>query len=374
MRVCFDSQIFCSQEFGGISRYFSSLAKALVAVPGIQPKILAPLSINGYLDDLPQGLVRGFRMQYLSRGALPIRAASVLSAALLEHAMRPDIVHRTYYYPVPRAPRSSRTVLTVYDMIHEKYPQSYSAKDRIAEWKRQAVASADHIICISRRTRDDLLTLLNTPEEKVSVTHLGFDALDGFDDHESSSDFSRRVLGADIPYLLYVGSRTQYKNFSRLLAAYAGSPKLSQSYRLLCFGGGAFSEGERAMIAHYGATNEVRQYGGSDAVLAACYRHATLFVYPSLYEGFGIPPLEAMSLGCPVACSNSSSLPEVVGDAAVTFDPADPQAIRVALESVLDSASERARLIEQGRRRCSFFSWRRCAEETADIYKRVLNA
>ena len=286
--------------------------------------------------------------------------------------MRPDIIHRTYYYPVPAAPRSARTVLTVHDMIHEKCPLDFSSRDPIAKWKAKAVAKADHIICVSNQTRQDLLSLYDIKSAKVSVTHLGFDPLHSLETHRSPAEFRLHALGADVPYLLYVGSRAGYKNFSGLLAAYASSPRLHGSFRLLCFGGGAFSESERSMIAEHGAGGDVVQMGGSDAVLAECYRNAMLFVYPSLYEGFGIPPLEAMSLGCPVACSNASSIPEVVGDAALTFDAADPLAIRAALEWALNSKSERDRLIEKGRQRCLQFSWRRCAEETARIYRETL--
>jgi len=372
VKVLFDAQVFCSQEFGGISRYFCGLAKSLAEVPDVQPRILAPLYINSYLEGLPSEIVRGYRMRYLTRAALPMRAFSVLTGALLERTARPDIIHRTYYYPVPAAPRSARTVLTVYDMIHEKFPLEFSAGDPVARWKAKAVAKADHVICISNQTRQDLLSLCDISTEKVSVIHLGFTPLDGFATYESPADFRSRKLGADVPYLLYVGSRSRYKNFSGLLAAYASSPQLHRNFRLLCFGGGAFTGAERSMIERHDATDEVVQIGGSDAVLAECYRNATLFVYPSLYEGFGIPPLEAMSLGCPVACSNASSILEVVGDAAVTFDATHPQAIRATLECALDSQAKMDTLIEKGKERCLQFSWRRCAEDTAKIYRKAI--
>jgi glycosyltransferase involved in cell wall biosynthesis len=125
------------------------------------------------------------------------------------------------------------------------------------------------------------------------------------------------------------------------------------------------------VIARHGLSDNVRQTGGDDAALARCYRHAALFVYPSLYEGFGIPPLEAMSLDCPVACSNTSSLPEVVGDAAATFDPWDTDAMRAALESALNTLAARDALVERGRVQRQQFSWRRCAQETVSIYEEI---
>jgi glycosyltransferase involved in cell wall biosynthesis len=218
-----------------------------------------------------------------------------------------------------------------------------------------------------------LLATYDIPEERVSITHLGFDPLASLLSGESSRDFKVRVLGADAPYLLYVGSRVNYKNFRGLLDAYAASALLRANFFLLCFGGGEFTSAERAAISKGGVEGRVRFLAGSDAVLAASYAHASLFVCPSFYEGFGIPVLEAMSLDCPVACSNSSSLPEVVGDAAKLFDPADRDAIRGALESVLDSPSAATALRERGRIRRQLFSWRGCAENTLDVYRRVLN-
>lgn len=372
MHVTFDAQIFCSQEFGGISRYFSSLAYEMCAMQEVDLHIVAPLYFNAYLGRLPAGLVRGHKVGRPSILDFPIRAASVLAADLLQRFPRPDIVHKTYYYPFPRTPRGVRSVVTVYDMIHEKFPQSYSSRDPISRWKERVVAQADHVICISEQTRRDLLSMYDIPENRVSVTYLGYDSLESLLTGESDFDFRMRVFGANVPYLLYVGSRDGYKNFGGLLRAYSMSPWLQEHFRLLCFGGGGLSDAERVLISEAGLADRVTQVGGSDAMLASCYRHAALFVYPSLYEGFGIPPLEAMSLDCPVACSNTSSIPEVVGDAAMTFDPADPEAIRTALERVLGSSSMRDTFIERGRQRRELFSWHRCAQETVGIYGEVI--
>jgi glycosyltransferase involved in cell wall biosynthesis len=240
--------------------------------------------------------------------------------------------------------------------------------------KAASVAAADHVICISQSTRRDVLATYDIPEERVSMTHLGFDPLTSLLTGESSKDFKRRALGADAPYLLHVGSRVNYKNFRGFLDAYAASASLRGNCFLLCFGGGDFSSAEQSAISKAGVEGRVKHLGGCDAVLAACYAHASLFVCPSLYEGFGIPVLEAMSLDCPVACSNTSSLPEVVGDAAKLFDPLDRDSMRSALESVLDSPAEARALTERGRIRRQLFSWRTCAEQTVDAYRRVLRS
>jgi glycosyltransferase involved in cell wall biosynthesis len=259
-------------------------------------------------------------------------------------------------------------------MMHEKYPKYFAGTPLITRWKAASVAAADHVICISENTRRDLLATFDIPAERVSVTHLGFNALGSLLAGESPVDFKVRVLGTDAPYLLYVGSRVNYKNFLGLLDAYAASARLRANYFFLCFGGGKFTDAERAAISKTGVEGRVRHLTGPDAALAACYAHASLFVCPSFYEGFGIPVLEAMSLDCPVACSNSSSLPEVVGDAARLFDPRDRDSIRIALESVLESPSEAIALAKRGRIRVQLFSWRSCAENTISIYRRVLNS
>ena len=120
------------------------------------------------------------------------------------------------------------------------------------------------------------------------------------------------------------------------------------------------------------ALEQVMHVGGSDERLAAMYKGAAALVYPSKYEGFGIPPLEAMSLDCPVICSNTSSIPEVVGEAGEYFDPFDQDSIRAAIERVLQSPARRQQLVVLGRSRCKLFSWERCAEQTAAVYRRLV--
>jgi glycosyltransferase involved in cell wall biosynthesis len=281
----------------------------------------------------------------------------------------PDIVHATYYDPsplyTPRAMPRARRVLTVYDMIHERYPQAFPAGDGTAAAKRRAVAEADHVLCISESTRRDLIDMLGVPEAKTSVTYLAA---------------TRPGAGAAPagpapvlpPYLLYVGDRRAYKNFCGLVQALGLSPALRE-LALVCFGGGPLGAAEWAQIDGAGlARDRVHALQGDDARLAQLYAGARCFVYPSLYEGFGIPPLEAMHCDCAVACSNTSSLPEVVGDAAESFDPHQPEAIAQALERVALSESRRQALVAAGRARAAQFSWARCAADTAAVYRRTL--
>jgi len=363
MRVAFDYQIFAEQEFGGISRYFCALAAEMDEISDVDIRIVSPIYINGYLRELKSGIVSGNFVPRLPKTARLIRALSGAFFRPFAAMARPNIVHETYYAPKATYGGSEANVLTVFDMINEKFPDSFARNDPVAAFKMKAVHRADHIFCISENTRRDLLEIHGIPEERISVTYLGYDVL------EASKVKSQDLVG-NFSYLLYVGGRSGYKNFEGLLRAYASSDWLHKNFRVVCFGGGGFAEAERRLMSDLGIANEqVVQIGGADDRLAALYSGAAAFVYPSMYEGFGIPPLEAMSLGCPVVCSNTSSIPEVVGDAGEYFDPADTQSMRESLERVLQSSSRRTQLVESGYARCKIFSWKRCAQETATVYR-----
>lgn len=367
MRIVYDHQIFVAQRYGGISRYFYELVRSFSegAVDGVNVNVNSPLFVNNYLSGAPSSL--GLFGAHLPefRGAERIcRGVSAALSPLLMRALRPDIVHETYYSSRSSVHRSSRIVITVYDMIHELFPQYFPAMDQTSALKRHAVNRADHVICISEHTQRDLVRLFDVPVEKTSVVHLGF----------SLTASGMKVQQApERPYLLYVGMRGGYKNFETLLQAYAGQPWLKDNFDLIAFGGGVFTAYERALIERLGVVTQVRQQGGCDEVLAACYNQAALFVYPSLYEGFGIPPLEAMSYGCPVVCSNTSSIPEVVGTAAKMFDPDSTESLADVLLEVLQSPVICQELKTRGLARVGEFSWHRCAQETHAIYQRVLS-
>lgn len=365
MKIVYDPQIFATQEFGGISRYFCALASQMANFPDAEARIVAPLYVNDYLKGLGGHIAVG---QYVRRFPKTGRIIKMLSDVLflsLAGMMRPDIVHETYYSARPTCGGKAPRALTVYDMIHERCPDSFATNDTMASIKAAAIHRADHIFCISENTRRDLLDIHRLPEDRVTVTYLGYDAL------PQSALTAADMVGA-APYLLHVGGRHGYKNFEGLLRAFAASAWLRDNLRLVCFGAGAFSREERRLIASLGLSeSQVIHLGGGDDRLAALYKGAAAFVYPSRYEGFGIPPLEAMSLNCPVICSNTSSIPEVVGDAGEYFDPLDAACIGVAIERVLQAPARRAELVALGQSRCKQFSWERCAQETYNVYRRL---
>lgn len=373
MKIAYDSQIFCAQVYGGVSRYFCEIAPRIAKISDVQVSISAPMHINAYLAHVPPGIVSGFRAPdtdrfQTNRGInyprLALRGLGLIMGDWMLRAMKPDIVHETYFSPYRLGSRRARRVLTIYDMIHEKFAASFPHADKTARYKALAAARADHVICISESTRRDVIEILGLPPEKTSVIYLGFDLMGDAITH------SNLVLPGSEPYLLYVGNRGGYKNFLRLLEAYGTSPTLKAQYRLICFGGGEFSADESIAMQKLGLkSGQVMQLGGDDKLLGKLYTQASAFIFPSHYEGFGIPPLEAMSHDCPVVCSNTSSIPEVVGDAGEYFDPADTDGMRKAVERVVTSDSHRKLLIAKGRERLKNFSWDRCAAETLAIYK-----
>jgi glycosyltransferase involved in cell wall biosynthesis len=372
MKIAYDSQIFCAQTYGGVSRYFCEIASRLAMEAGVEVSIAAPMHINAYLEHVPPGIVSGFRAPRVDHfksdfPRLALRGAGILLGDLMLRAMSPDVVHETYFFPYRLGPRRARRVLTIYDMIHEKFAADSPHADKTAKHKALAAKRADHVICISESTRRDAIEILGLPPDKTSVIYLGFDLM-----KVDAASAEEEAFPTAEPFLLYVGNRGGYKNFLRLLEAYGTSTELRTEFKLVCFGGTAFLADELEAMQRLRLDNgQVIQLGGSDQLLSRLYERASAFIYPSLYEGFGIPPLEAMSHDCPVVCGKNSSIPEVVGDAGEYFDSEDVESIRVAIEGVAGSESRSKVLIENGRARLKSFSWDRCAAETLDVYKKL---
>lgn len=366
MKIAYDYQTFTLQAYGGISRYFVRLAEELNQ-RGQEIRVFAPYYCNQLLSSLPASLVEGKKISSkdlpkpLTAGLL---VANQLIAKIGISRWRPDLVHETYYAMRRSGSKKCPVVLTVYDMIHEKFSQHFHKVDPTSFLKRQAVKRADHIICISESTKRDLIEFFPFVENKVSVVHLGFSAY--------VPEIKEAVI--DKPYLLYVGSRNGHKNFTNLLQSLANSEKLRSNFDLIAFGGGTFSAAEQDAIAHLKFNSaQVRQVSGNDNLLALYYKKASAFVYPSYYEGFGLPPLEAMAQNCAVVSSNTSSMPEVIGEAGEYFDPHSTEQIAQAIERVVFSHSRKEELVRLGKKRLELFTWPTCATQTQQIYSQVIN-
>lgn len=367
MRIAFDYQTFMLQSYGGISRYFTRLAQGLLEREQ-QVGIFAPLHHNSHLSALPPGIISGrYINRYPPKTTRLIHAYNQFRSRSQIASWKPDVVHETYYAKVGSAPRNCPAVITVYDMTHELFPNEFFITDKTATIKRRAIERADHVICISENTKSDLMRLYGMPASKLSVVHLGFDQFVSEDCADPAVTFGVR------PFLLYVGLRGGYKNFAGFLKAVTLSKRLLADFDIVAFGGPKFSVAELALISSLGfAESQVQHKSGCDDLLGSLYSSARAFVYPSLYEGFGIPPLEAMAHHCPVISSNTSSMPEVIATAAEYFDPNVSEDMQRAIETVVYSDSRVAELIKLGDARLTAFSWEKCTRETLDVYRSLI--
>ncbi len=359
MKIAFDYQAFVL-PYGGVSRYCARIAEGLADSEEVS--IFASYYRNHYISDLPSGLVRGKKIK-----AFPPKCANAfirLNHYLSNRAIKkwkPDVVHETYYSPYKFIKRNTLRIVTVHDMIHELYPNSFGVKDKTSIAKRAAVESADHIICVSNNTKNDLIRLLKVDPEKITVIHLAAD--------RNKALIKNNKIRK--PYLLYVGHRGTYKNFTALIEAFSSSINLKNDFDIVTFGGGPFSEVEVDFMQAKGLReDQISNVSGDDDLLSSLYANALAFVYPSLYEGFGLPPLEAMANDCPVISSNVSSMPEVIADAGAYFDPKSICEITKVIEDVVYSPGKREELIRKGTSRLATFSWDKCAKKTLDVYEK----
>jgi len=270
-----------------------------------------------------------------------------------------DLLHQTYYNDY-RLKKNFKKVITVLDFTHEKMSGNFGKLDKTAELKKKAILSADGIICISNTTKKDLLELYNVPEERITVIYLANSL------KKENNDTPVFIE----PYLLYIGDRRSYKNFGLMVEVFSKNEFL-RDFKLVCFGGEAFTKAESEMIALNKLDNNFIQMEGNESVMSNIYANALAFVYPSHYEGFGIPLLEAMYYGCPIIASNSSCLPEIGGNAGLYFDPNSSKELAERLKSVIFDTDIKNKLTEKGRLREKEFSWDKCADNTYKFYKEI---
>lgn len=367
IKVVYDYQAFALNPYGGISRYLYEVSKIINQNEDCETKIVAPLYNNQYLRNLPSNMIVGKSYDQLQD---LLGLTSFFNRKYSEYWLKnnpPNILHETYYDKKGLAPSGVKTILTVHDMIHEKFHYSMNRSEKdVVDRKRKAIERVDKVICVSENTKQDLLNSYNIDPQKISIVYHGCSL-------SVNADISTTPF-INYPYLLYVGARGYYKNFQNLLKAYAVSHKISCEFKLVCFGGGTFSKVEKSLINNLKIDpNKIIYFEGNDQLLVTLYNGAKALIYPSLYEGFGIPPLEAMQLNCPVICSNAGSIPEVVGDAGQYFDPHNIEEMASAIESVVFSEDASNNLISKGLERASLFSWTKCAQETYKIYEDLVN-
>jgi glycosyltransferase involved in cell wall biosynthesis len=367
IRPVFSHDVFTWQRIGGVSRYFCDLHTALRELD-VRSIVLAPLHVNELLANtghvvgvyLPERIQGKRGVPRVMNAADRIAEARVLS--LLSSLNRNLVHHRTYYSSIPPCPTYA-SAITVYDMIHERYPNLFN--DRTTERKRLWCERADVIIAISNHTKSDLVHFFDIDPDRIVVCHLGVIRV-------APQPKLVDVLAAAEPFLLYVGNRWGYKNFLQLIEAYGRSQSARDGVRLIAFGQEKPSPEELAAIDARRVSHLVSFASGDDAALASHYATAVGLVYPSLDEGFGLPPLEAMNHACPVAASETGAIPEVVADAALLFDPVSPDAMGEAIDRLTFDQDLRAHLVSRGAERVTLFTWREAARVTIAAYSTAL--
>ncbi len=354
VRVAFDEQIFLLQRLGGVSRYFVELIRALED-QGDDPSVELPYSTicNEHALEAWPG-----RFKPASGPAQPYPQLVAAAARPRRKPGRVDVVHHTFYnsrflrdYPgIPK-------VVTIYDMI----PELLGERGRFGNphmAKREYVRRASAIICISESARDDMLALYGVPDCPVEVVHLGVDP--------SFASGGSRPPGFPERYVLFVGRRGGYKNFAVVAHAFEAISAGRDDLSLVCVGGGPLTAEELAMLGT--AAGRVSQHTLPDADMAGAYANAECFVFPSRYEGFGLPAVEALAAGTPTILARTSSLPEVGGSAASYFEPDDADGLAQEMSRALDLGAERAAVVDTGRRHAAAFTWPRTALQTIAVY------
>lgn len=382
MRIGIDCSAAFLKNRTGVGNYTFCLVDALMRTDRVNRYSLYPVFFNPFIGFEDAGFreAENFRVPFRKAHGLlsfvlwnPVMPASVKERALGQV----DLVHCNTF-SVPRL-RNAKLVSTIYDLTVITHPECHQKGniDRCVKGIKDSLERADHIIAISEHTKKDIMKHFNAPDSLITVTHLaaGPEYHEVTDRAALASARAKYKLPAD--YILFVGSLEPRKNVKGLLKAYAAVPqKLRKAFPLVIAGGrGWLNSDIPGIVEALGIKEGVRFAGYLDATdISAVYSGASVFAYPSLYEGFGLPILEAMSCGSPVVTSKTSSMPEVAGDAAVLVDPMDADELAFALQKVLEDEGLRAGMRKKGLARAASFSWDRCAKETVEIYRKVMAA
>lgn len=356
-------------HFPGIGRYVANLARALVPQLAAEERLALLYDPAHPLPRLPDGAVAQIPVT-----ASPFSPGQQWKVPRLLHDLRADLYHSPYI-AMPYLP-GVPALLTLYDLIPLRYPEHSTARARLlVRWMtRLALHATRHTIAISDFTRQDFVRELHLPAERITAIPLAADSAFQPQPPEAAAAVRARY---NLPerFALYLGSNKPHKNLPRLVEAWqmANSRWQMADCRLVIAGtwDARYPEA-RQRSEKLGLGKEVIFLGPvPEAELPALYAAATVFVFPSLYEGFGLPVLEAMACGAPVICSNTSSLPEVAGEAAVTVDPLNVAELAAALARVLDDADLRHHLREGGLAQARRFNWQDTARRTLDLYRQI---
>jgi len=369
MKIVLDPQTYNEQKFGGISRYYTELYLALNKFDGVQ--IVCPLVYSDNLHLKEAGLFQNYRNVLFDPGFWPKFINKKVAKFFRKHnrKLTTDLLEKqqfdlfipTYYSPYfLESLQGKAFVLTVYDMIHEVLPQYFVRDKSTVPDKKLLMEKANKIIAISQSTKNDIIAIYpHINADKIEVVHLSY----------SIKRDENVKLQLPEKYILFVGNRSDYKNFDFFLKAIAPVLIAQKDLFLVCAGGNPFKPKEQQLIADLGVSEKLIQQNFEDNELATYYSNAKCFVFPSEYEGFGIPVLESMACGCPVVLGNHSSFPEVAGEAGVYFELNNPTDLRNKILSLLEDENLRKEYIDKSLQQARKFSWEKTAQKSLEIYR-----
>lgn len=356
MRILYDYQSFI-QRYGGISRYAVELMCHLSqsTIP-VLPKIWTD---NVYFEEKAWKYHSFFKNKHISQKYQIYKILNMLQSIGTLYRGEYDIFHPLFVNPYFVGHTKKPVVITMHDLNHDKFPNLLPKTKVVIDKERKVCERADAIIAISNETKLDLMKYHNIPEHKISVVYHGMD--------QNLITCKQDRLHKN-PYLLYIGGRNAYKNFDTFLKGFS---MLKSGIDLICTGA-SFSEKEIYLMESLNVTNRVFQKFVSDEELNNLYCHAEAFVYPSLGEGFGFPILEAYRCSCPCIVSDLLCFHEVAGNAACFFDKNSPDDMAYVIDKTLSDCSKLKEMKEKGISQLRKFTWEKCAQETENVYKKLL--
>ena len=361
MKILFDHLCF-NQKFGGVPKYFVELIKR---IPKDDVILSVRFSNNEYLKELSIKNLYSFLsiVNFKGKARLEKFIGIILSISyLLKNNF--NIYHQTHYDPYAFIflRKKVKIVTTIHDMNYLTIPNYYKFSKKKIKNQLISMKKADHIITVSNNSKNDICKYLKIPEDKISVIYHGIDTSKyaNISAHDSAS-----------PYILFVGARNAYKNFVGFVNSFAILKKKHFDLKLYCAGIYP-SSSEKTFLKQAGVIDSVMFFQASDEQLISLYKGAKLFVFPSYYEGFGLPILEAMAANCPIALSNTSCFPEIAQEAGAYFNPYDINDMTSVIEKVLSDEDYCFDLKEKGEKLVKKFSWKKCAHQHMEVYQSLL--
>jgi len=358
MKVLFDHQIFSLQKFGGVSKYYYELLRHL---PIEEWETTTILSNNEYIKNdvlfkhlqiLPNKRIKG--MPRIMNELNKIYSAFKLSERKF------DVFHQTHFQTYCLPFLKNKPMVTTF---HDINFSTHDKNEDLVKIQKKSVERANKIIAVSHNTKKDLIDLWKISEDKIEVVYHGVD-----------KPLKQNIIGDRLienPYILYVGLRKEFKNFKRLAIAFKNLKQKFPFLKLVCTSV-PFTIDEISFLTEQKIILDTIHISASEITMANLYTHAELFVYPSIYEGFGMPILEAMSYGCPTAISNSSCFPEIAQKCSLYFDPYSLDSIYDCLDQLLTNTYIKENIIMLGYELCKQFTWQKTAEGHREVYKSLI--